>query len=182
MKIAIYGGTFDPVHIGHEEIIKKALKLDIDLLIVVPAFLNPFKKKFCAPPKLRLKWLKKVISKYKNVKLCDYEIRNKRSTYTIETVKYLKKRYKPKKIYLIIGADNLKDLHKWYKFKKLKKEVEFVVAKRKNFKVPPNYKTIDIDIPISATKLRKKPQKRFLPKIVANEIVRYYTSIHSVTQ
>lgn len=175
MKIALFGGTFDPVHIGHEEIIKKALKeLDIDLLIVVPAFLNPFKKSFFAPPKLRLKWLKKVAKRYKNVKVCDYEIKNKRPTYAIETVQYLKKIYKPSKIYFIIGADNLKTLEKWHNYKKLKKEVEFVVAKRDKTKIPSKYKTIDINVPISATMLRKKPIKRFLPKIAANEILKYY--------
>lgn len=47
MRVAIFGGSFDPPHIGHEKIIQKALeKLDIDVLFVVPTYLNPFKKNF----------------------------------------------------------------------------------------------------------------------------------------
>ena len=47
MRVAIFGGSFDPPHIGHEEIIKQSLaKLDIEALFVVPTFLNPFKDDF----------------------------------------------------------------------------------------------------------------------------------------
>jgi len=174
MKIAIFGGSFDPVHIGHIKIIKEAIKsLDIDLLFVVPAFLNPFKKSFFAPPKLRLKWLKKALMQFKKVKICDFEIKKNRPTYTIDTIKYLKKRYRPSKIYLIIGADNLDTLSKWHNFKKLKNMVEFVIANRDRVRSK-KYKRLNIDIKISSTKLRKKPIKRFLPKIVANDIVRFY--------
>lgn len=47
MKIAIFGGSFDPIHIAHKKIVETALKeLDIDKLIIVPTYLNPFKKDF----------------------------------------------------------------------------------------------------------------------------------------
>ncbi len=53
MKIAIFGGSFDPIHTGHIKIIKKALKeLDIDYIILVPTYLNPFKKEFTVCQKL----------------------------------------------------------------------------------------------------------------------------------
>ncbi|WP_187647326.1 nicotinate (nicotinamide) nucleotide adenylyltransferase [Nitrosophilus labii] len=175
MKIAVFGGSFDPIHIGHIRVIEEALKtLDIDLLVVVPAFLNPFKKSFTAPPNLRAKWIKKALMIYKKVKICPFEIENNRPTYMIETVYHLQKLYKPSKIYLIIGADNLKSLHKWYKYKNLKSKVEFVVAKRGREKIPLKYKILNVNVPISATALRKRIIRRFLPKIVADEIVRFY--------
>ncbi|WP_281951488.1 nicotinate (nicotinamide) nucleotide adenylyltransferase [Nitrosophilus kaiyonis] len=179
MKIAVFGGSFDPIHLGHIKIIQEALKnLDIDKLIVVPTYLNPFKSKFAAPPKLRAKWLKIALFPYKKVDISLFEIKNQRPTYMIETIEYLKKKYHPTKIYLIIGADNIKDLHKWHNFKKLKNEVEFVVAKRSRIKVPSKYKVLNVNVPISATELRKKPIKKFLPKIVANEIIRFYEHCH----
>jgi len=175
MKIAVFGGSFDPVHLGHIKIIKKALKiLDVDRLIVVPTYLNPFKKSFKASPTLRARWLKKALLPIKKVDICLYEINNNRPTYMIETIKYLKKRYHPQKIYLIIGADNLNSLHKWYKYNKLKHMVEFVVAKRGKEKIPSKYKVININVPISATELREHPIRKYLPKIVANEIIRFY--------
>ena len=52
MKIAIFGGSFDPIHIAHKKIVETALKeLDIDKLIIVPTYLNPFKKDFLFEPK-----------------------------------------------------------------------------------------------------------------------------------
>jgi len=175
MKIAIFGGSFDPIHLGHIKVIERALKnLDMDKLIVVPAFLNPFKKNFAAPPKLRARWIKKALMPYKKVKICFFEIENNRPTYMIETIYHLQKLYSPSKIYLIIGADNLKSLHKWHKYKNLKSKVEFVVAKRGREKIPLKYKILNVNIPISATELRKRPIRRNLPKIVANEIVRFY--------
>ncbi|SMC08299.1 nicotinate (nicotinamide) nucleotide adenylyltransferase [Nitratiruptor tergarcus] len=177
MRIAIFGGSFDPPHKGHLQIAKIALEqLDIDYLIIVPTYLNPFKHHFAAPPTLRLRWLKKIFLYQKRVKICDFEIRQGRVTYAIETVTYIKKRFAPKKIYYIIGSDNLEKLHLWKSYKKLKKEVEFVVATRKGFKIKGDFKKLLVDIPISSTQLRQKPIKRFLPPIVANEIIRFYHS------
>ena len=63
MNIAIFGGSFDPPHLGHQEIVNEALKsLHVDKLFIVPTHLNPFKKEFFAPSKLRLKWLKKLFT------------------------------------------------------------------------------------------------------------------------
>ncbi len=174
MKIAIFGGSFDPPHKGHLSIVQEALKnLSIDLLIVVPAYRNPFKHSFAAPPKVRLQWLKKIFAPYKKVRICDYEIRQNRPTYTIETVEYLRRKYAPKKIYLIIGSDNLSTLHKWHQYRRLRRLVEFIVATRRGYKAK-RFKRLAMDIPISSTALRVHPQKRYLPKIVANEIIDFY--------
>ncbi len=177
MKIAVFGGSFDPPHLGHLAIVKEALKvLKIDLLIIVPTYLNPFKKSFAAPPTLRLRWLQKIFLPYKKVHICNFEIHQGRPTYAIETVEYLKRRYAPAKIYYLIGSDNVASLHKWHNYKKLKKEVEFIVFTRRGYKVRGKYKVFHIDVPISSTELRAHPKQRFLPKIVAREIMRFYRS------
>jgi len=175
MKIAIFGGSFDPPHIGHEKIIQKALeKLDIDVLFVVPTYLNPFKKKFFAPPHLRYKWVKKLLLPYKKAKVLDYELKQNRPVPTIETVEYLKKRYPVDKIYLIIGADNLPTLHKWKEYDKLKKMVEFVVVTRDDTPIPEELQKLQLNVNISSTNLREKLDKKMLPKAVAEEIWEYY--------
>ena len=175
MKAAIFGGSFDPPHIGHEEIIQKALEnLDIDVLFVVPTYLNPFKKNFFAPPKLRFKWVEKLLLPYKNVKICDYELQQNRPVPTIETVMYLKNKYKLDKIYLIIGADNLPSLQKWKDYEKLKDLVEFVVATRDNTPIPETFRQLHIRQPVSSTRLRERIQKAYLPKSIADEIMHYY--------
>ena len=61
MRIAIFGGSFDPLHIAHVAIVNDSLKkLDIDKLIIVPTYLNPFKNSFYLDPKSRFELLKKV--------------------------------------------------------------------------------------------------------------------------
>jgi len=173
MKIAIFGGTFDPVHEGHIEIVKKALKnLDIDRLIIIPNYLNPLKHQFSAPPKLRLKWLKEVFKDFNKVEVSDFEIKKNRPVFSIETVKH----FKPK--YFIIGSDNLKTLDKWKNINGLLKLTEFVVAKRgeidKNLLKRYNIKKIiDVDIPISSTEIRNCNFK-YLPKKIEKEIKEFY--------
>ena len=64
MKLALFGGSFDPVHLGHDSIVKMALSgLDIDKLIIMPTFISPFKSEFSAPPELRLKWIREILGR-----------------------------------------------------------------------------------------------------------------------
>ena len=110
MRIAIFGGSFDPLHIAHVAVVNSALdKLDIDKLIIVPTYLNPFKNSFYLDPVTRFELLKKVFYKFDNVEISDYEITQQKPSYSIDTVNYLKNLYKPSKIYLIIGEDNIED-------------------------------------------------------------------------
>jgi len=173
MKTAIFGGSFDPVHLGHIEIVKKALQnLDINKIIVVPNYLNPLKNSFSAPPNLRLKWLKEVFKDFKNVEVSDFEIKQSRPVYSIETVKH----FRP--TYFIIGSDNLYTLDKWKNIDELKNLVEFVVAKRgkvdKELLKKHNIKKVlELNIPISSTDIRNCNFK-YLPKEIEKEIKEFY--------
>ena len=176
MNIAIFGGSFDPPHIGHEEIIKQAIvKLDIEVLFVVPTFLNPFKDQFFAPAKKRLEWVEKLLLSYPKAKLITYEVDEQRSVSSIETIKYIKQNYDLNEIYLIIGADNVKSLPKWNSYKELKKLVHFVVATRDGLNIPSHLQKLQIDVNISSTDLRAAIKREFLPSILADEIINYYT-------
>jgi len=163
MNVAIYGGSFDPVHSGHVETIKKALKsLDIDKLIVIPAFRNPFKTTIHASQELRIAWLKRACKAFKKVEISSFEIEQNRATPTIETVKYFEKKYK--KIYLIIGSDNLTNLHKWHQFTRLNSKVTFVVASREGYLRRHPYISLDVHKRVSSTALRSFASQKFLTK------------------
>lgn len=174
MQIAIFGGSFDPIHIAHEAIVKEALKtLDIEKLIVVPTYLNPFKHSFYLEPKTRFRLLQKVFEKFENVEICDYEINQPKPSYSINTVSYLKKLYNPTKIYFIIGEDNLENLENWHQIDELKKFVEFVVVSRNGFKTKNANKFIllNVDINISSTKLRNEINLDYIPKEIKDDIL-----------
>ena len=171
--VALYGGSFDPPHIGHEAVVKSLKKLDfIDEIIIMPTYLNPFKRSFFAPPELRLKWLKNIFSSYKNVTVSSYEVDKQREVPTVETIKYLKKRYA--NIYLVIGADNLKSLHKWQDYEELKRLVHFIIAKRDNIRVSDDFIKLNVNETISSSELRATIDKTKLPEAVAQEIAHYY--------
>jgi nicotinate-nucleotide adenylyltransferase len=174
VRIAIFGGSFDPIHVAHVAIVESALdKLDIDKLIIVPTYLNPFKNSFNLNPETRFELLKKVFHKFKNVEISDYEINQQKTSYSFNTVNYLKNLYKPSKIYLIIGEDNINDLDKWYKYDELKKLVEFVVASRTGFetKKANEFKSLDININISSTELRDKINLNYIPIEIKDDIL-----------
>lgn len=175
MNIAIYGGSFDPPHLGHETIVNEALKnLDIDSLFIIPAWQNPFKENFFAPPKLRLKWIKTIWNDKKKVKICEFELKNYRPTSTYETVCYMYEKYDIKKCYLIIGADNLKDLEKWANYELLKQKVEFVVATRNSLHVSKNLKKLQINVNISSSNLRHALQKKFISTKIFKSVSEFY--------
>jgi len=153
MNIAVFGGSFDPPHVGHVMIVDEALKaLHVEKLFVVPTFLNPFKDKFSAPAILRYKWLCKIFKDNPKVEVLDFEIRQKRQVPSIETIKYLIKKYNPKKIYLIIGADNYAKLHLWKDYDE----------------------KIKINANISSSELREDFNLSFIPKCIKSEVKKFY--------
>lgn len=172
-NIALFGGSFDPPHLGHVKIVEALKSLDfIDKIIIMPTYLNPFKSNFVADATLRLEWLKELFQDDKNVEVSSFEVDQATKVPTIETVKHLQQYYDV--IYLVIGADNLASLKKWYKYDELKNLVKFIVASRENVDIPNNYIKIKVDVPVSSTKLRKNIEMKYLPPKIAQKIKNYY--------
>lgn len=112
MKIAIYGGSFNPVHNSHVKIAEYVIEqLKIDRFFFVPAFKSPFKKKqdYLASEH-RIKMLNLVKPDHSEVSL--FELNRKGVSYTIDTIKYFVHKYPQAQIHLIIGSDQLTKLNK----------------------------------------------------------------------
>jgi nicotinate-nucleotide adenylyltransferase len=171
MKTAIFGGSFDPIHKGHIEIINK-LAYKFDKVIVLPNYLNPLKNSFSAPPEKRIEWIQKSINN-PAVEISDYEVKQNRPCYTIDTIKHFLKNYD--KISFVIGADNLSTLNQWKNIDELKKLTKFIVVSRDD-KKSDEFETINLNIDISSTEIRKNPEnyRNYLPEIVADEIINFY--------
>jgi len=171
--IALFGGSFDPPHLGHEAIVKALSELNyIDKIVVMPTFLNPFKSSSFAPAKLRLKWLKKAFVAFNKVEVSSYEVSQNKSVPTVNTVEFLLETYE--KIYLVIGADNLASLEHWHGFDELSQKVTLIVATREKKEVSQEFITLKIDEKISSSELREKIDINYLPKKIAKEIIKYY--------
>ncbi len=179
MKIALFGGSFDPPHTGHEKIVRSVLaNLNIDLLVIMPTFLNPFKEKFSAPPNLRLKWVEKLWGNLEKVRICDFEILQNEKVPSIKSVNFLLSKYPKSEIYLIIGADNLANLDKWHKFDELKNLVKFVVFARGGVEIPNqihgvNLQKMDLNVNMSSSFFRSN-LKGEIPNLIKDEVIKFY--------
>ena len=133
IKIGILGGTFDPAHKGHLEISKQAKKIfKLKNIIWAITKKNPFKNESKSNLKSRTLFAKKLIGKNSYIKVKFYEDKIV-SNRTIDLIKYLNKDNKFE-IYFIMGADNLINFHKWYKWKSIIKECNILVFDRQGYK------------------------------------------------
>jgi nicotinate-nucleotide adenylyltransferase len=132
MKLGIYGGSFDPVHIGHLLVAQAAVEeLGLDKLFFVPAAQSPFKSENeIAPAEIRLKLLRLALAGKTNCEIDDQEIRRGGVSYTIETLRDYAKRFPVAKLFYLIGADNISKLSEWREANELAKLAEFAAIPR----------------------------------------------------
>ena len=130
-KIGVYGGTFDPIHMGHlitAQYILEERKLD--KILFIPAFVSPHKTQvYSIDGKHRIEMVKLAIEGYDKFECSDYEIKKGGVSYTIDTLIELKKTYE--NIELIIGYDNLLSFDKWHKPDEIVNMAKLLVLKRK---------------------------------------------------
>ena len=132
-KIGILGGTFDPPHKGHLYISKCAIqKIRLDKLIWIITKKNPLKEKPYISIKSRIKLSKKIISKEKKISV-KYLDNKTHSTSTFSLLKYIKKNNPKKKLFFVLGADNLPKFHKWNNWQKIPKIAKMVVFPRQGY-------------------------------------------------
>ncbi len=127
------GGSFDPAHKGHLAISKEAKKrFKLKKVIWAITKKNPFKKDSKTSIAQRIKYCKKIIGTNSFIKIKFYE-KIIKSNKTINLINYLKKN-KSIEIYFLMGADNLINFHKWYKYKIILKKCNILVFDRHGYK------------------------------------------------
>ncbi len=166
-KIGLFGGTFDPPHQGHLKISKIAInKLSLDKLYWCVTKKNPLKRKTFFSLPNRIKQSKFLTKKIKKIRIKYFEDKIK-SNNSIDLVKYLNKKDKKSEFFLVIGADNLINFHKWKSWKQLTKLIKIVVFSRKDYDIKAKKSAIvkkvkkiifvkNKLINISSTQIRKK--------------------------
>jgi len=177
-KIAIYGGTFDPIHHGHLIVAREALeKLGTDEVIFIPARVSPLRKTApVATDEIRLLMLQAAIEKEPGFAVDDCELRRAPPSYTIDTVEQIRRLKGLATVYCLIGEDNVGNLTNWRRFDDLEKLVRFVVLDRTGQQPSHVYPVIRRKIDISATEIRKRVAtgrsiRYFVPPAV-EEIIR----------
>ena len=163
MRIGILGGTFDPVHEGHIYLAKKSCaKLRLDKIIFIPSYLPPHKIGVkVTSPRHRFNMLKLAIKGNKKFRISDMEIKRRGRSYSVETLRCLRKKYGQKaKLFFITGSDSLKELDKWKNLPEILRLCRFVVVERPGFKIknpPKGFSALKINAKnISATNIRNR--------------------------
>lgn len=119
MITALFGGSFDPVHLGHVNAVKSLLESSLapDRVIIMPAFVNPFKAGLDTENRAdcedRLEMCRLAFEKLPRCVVSDYEIKKKTPSYTADTLEYLQKLYPEDKFILTVGSDSLATLPTW---------------------------------------------------------------------
>ena len=133
MKLAIYGGSFNPPHLGHEAAIRAVLNaVQPDELRVIPAATPPHKLLPSGSPdaKKRLCLAELAFSYIPGVTVSDMELRREGKSYTADTVRALKRDNPGVKLYLVVGTDMLETFEAWYDFAYILRNVTLVALAR----------------------------------------------------
>ena len=131
MKIGIFGGTFDPPHVGHLSLAKAAMaQLELDEVILLPANRNPMKaRSIQTPAKHRLAMVHELIKNEPGMSYSDMEITRGGSSYTVDTLGELQM-VRPADYWFILGADSLRGFSDWKNPVRLLKLCRLAVAVR----------------------------------------------------
>ncbi|CAM2834312.1 nicotinate-nucleotide adenylyltransferase [Paenibacillus sediminis] len=131
MKVGIMGGTFDPIHIGHLLAAESARdSYQLDEVWFMPSHIPPHKEAAGAAGKQRLEMVTIAIQNHPSFRLLDIEIARGGVSYTIDTIRELKKQYEHIDFHFIIGADMVNYLPKWAKIEELIELVTFIGLQR----------------------------------------------------
>lgn len=132
MKLGIFGGSFDPVHLGHLLVAQAAVEeLGLDRLFFIPAAQSPFKpENKPAPDAVRLQLLRLALAGKADCEIDAQEIRRGGVSYTVDTLRDYAKRFPGAQLFYLIGADNAAKLNAWREPAELARLAEFVVIPR----------------------------------------------------
>jgi len=155
----LFGGAFDPPHIGHKKIASSVLKEGLaDELWFIPAKDHPFSK-IMSPAADRIAMLQSIMQP--GTKICTYEIEKQGKSYSIETLEHFSKTQPEHEFSWIIGSDQLQSFHKWHRFQDMLSSFRVYVYPRSGYPFEPLYKQMIPlknmqPIDVSSTEVREK--------------------------
>ena len=131
-RLGLFGGSFDPVHLGHLLVAQAAREeLGMARVFFIPAAQSPFKPGAApASPAQRLRMLRLALAGQVNCEIDDQEVRRGGVSYTIDTVRDYARRFPDAQLFYLIGADHVPQLPKWREADELARRVEFLVISR----------------------------------------------------
>ena len=180
-RIGILGGSFDPIHFGHLLMGQSAAEiLKLDHIFFVPAFCSPFKRGQSMPDAIkRLTMVKEAIKGNSLFKIYEGELRRAGISYTLETLQEIKAKYPKASLYLLMGADNLRQFHRWKSPQGILKLAKLVILNRPGFdkNYPKRWTYLKVNMPavdISSSDIRERlSQKKSIWYLTPKSVIQY---------
>lgn len=187
-KIAVFGGTFNPIHEGHLHLCRECDKvLGFDEILLMPTNVPPHKK----PDHLlsnedRLAMCRLACEWQEKIRVSDLEMQMQGVSYTVYTVKELRKQYPDAELYWIVGSDMLLSFHQWYQYEEILKEISLVAGAREagEYEQMSRYATDTLSgyrvyvipikaVEVSSTEIREQLVKGEKPKLLPEAVYAY---------
>lgn len=186
MKIGILGGTFSPPHLGHSVLAIEAMEqLKLDKVLFVPTNIAPHKQSDSIDVLRRLDMINLAFLQDKRFEIEDCEIKRGGTSYTIDTIKELRKKYPSDEFYLIIGSDLANDFSSWKDYQEVKNLITIAVACRNNYplKAKNNFILLDIaQLYISSSQIRQLVKEGHCIEHLVKDKVFEYIKKHNLYQ
>ena len=162
MKIGLFFGSFNPIHIGHKVIASYLVDFtDLDKVMFVVSPQNPLKQKISLLDQYhRLQIIRAEIEDNSNLEVSDIEFDMPKPSYTIDTLVRLKEKYPENDYSIIMGSDNLQNFHKWKNYEQILEDYSIYVYPRPGYEISGSHKNIHViegvpQMEISSSFIRK---------------------------
>lgn len=176
-RTGLFGGSFDPIHVGHLILAREAREqLGLDRVVFIPARISPHKlSRDPAPGALRLAMVRAAIAGEEGFECDDCELRREGPSYTVDTVRELRARWPGEEFFYFIGEDNLPALETWREIGELRRAVQFVVLDRDAGGPGGEFPRVCRQVDVSSTEVRNRVARgasiRYLLPEAACEII-----------
>ena len=194
MRLCIYGGSFNPPHLGHVAAVRAAQRaLPLDEVRLMPAAIPPHKQLAAGspPPTERLELCRLAFGELPGVSVSDLELKREGKSYTVDTVRALRETEPDAELFLLVGTDMLSTFEEWYCFAEILSSVTLLATARDDGELETvrqcaahlretfGAKVIVIEtppLPVSSSQIRRLLSERhgaeFLPEAVYAQIIR----------
>lgn len=182
MKIGLFFGSFNPIHLGHSRVIQHFLSLNLfDRIWIIVSPQNPLKENSdLIPPHHRLNMVHTALKDMDRTVVCDIEFRRSQPSYTFDTLRFLRRKHPTYRFDLIVGGDVSASLHQWKNASEITDHHHIHIYPRNGIKhhnLPSEVTTRHIakEIEMSASLVRSASQKTKpkIDKLLHKEVWKY---------
>lgn len=184
-RLGVLGGAFDPPHVGHAIVAQDVAEaLELERLLIVPSARPPHRET-AFPAELRYRLVRDLFAGIPGLEVSDVEMRRPGPSYTVDTLAQIREERAPEELYCVIGSDQLRAIHSWYRYERLSELARVAVMMRAGQERPSQasgrsipYIAVDVTrVDVSSTLVRErlragKPIRFLVPETIRPEVER----------